>query len=549
MDELYSAIRLRRRSRFGAGIPAIPMAYAVAMLRAALCALALSITVSAQDRPLDIAIVNVGVRGGQMINGLGGVAGAMGPTIGIRDGRIVGIGTLDIKNARTVIDAAGLTVTPGFIDVHSHGLETLGRPELRNADAELAQGVTTIVGNPDGGGPVDLAKQRATLEGSGGIGVNVALLIGHGSVRSAVMGGENRAPTAPELAKMEALVKQAVVDGAYGMSSGIFYTPGRYAKTDELIALARAAGGVYTSHIRDEGNYDVGVVASVDEVIRVAEGAHVKSIVSHMKALGPDSWGLSKTLIEHIEAAQRRGVAIFADQYPYEASSTSLSAAVLPGVSTADARARLADATKRAQLLADAKENIRRRGGPHSIAIASTKDASLNGKRLDDIAASRKVTPEQEAIDIILDGGASIVSFNMSEDDIRAIMKQMWTMTSSDGGLSLPGAGVPHPRNNGAFARKLGVYVSERQVVSLWQAVMSMTGTSAEVFGFKDRGVIKMGAIADIAIFDPAKIVDRATYENPHQLATGMNFVIVNGQLAWKDGKGTGVRAGQVLRK
>ena len=532
------------------------------MFRAAIVAAALFVTVSGQSVPLDIAIVNISAGGGGVFTGIAPGRAPVG-AIGIRGGRIVAmgpIGEVDAKDARVVIDATGLTVAPGFIDVHSHGLETLGRAELRNADAELAQGVTTIVGNPDGGGPVDLAKQRATLEGSGGIGVNVALLIGHGSVRSAVMGGANRAPTADELAKMLALVRQAVADGAFGMSSGIFYTPGRYAKTDELIALAHEAGGVYTSHIRDEGNYDAGVVASVDEVIRVAEDAKVTGIVTHMKALGPDSWGKSTTLIAHIDAARRRGASVFADQYPYEASSTSLAAAVLPGVTTADARARLADPAKKPALLAEAKENIRRRGGPHSIAIASISSgagrsasasagaSSLNGKRLDDIAAAKGVSPEQAAIDIILDGGASIVSFNMSEDDIRAIMRQPWTMTSSDGALSLPGEGVPHPRNNGAFARKFNVYVRDK-VVELDQALASMTSLPAQVFGFKDRGQLRVGAVADIAIFDPAKVVDRATYANPHQLATGMSYVIVNGQVAWRDGKGTGVRAGQVLRK
>ncbi len=499
------------------------------------------VTLSAQTAPLDIAIING--------RGPAGVASAS-VELGIRDGRIVETTPVHRAGARLVIDAGGQIVSPGFIDVHSHGLDTLGRPQLRNAEAELAQGVTTIVGNPDGGGPVDLAKQAAALEADGGIGVNVALLIGHGSVRSAVMGGANRAPTAVELSQMMSLVRQAVSDGAFGMSSGIFYTPGRYAKTDELVALARAAGGVYTSHIRDEGNYDVGVVAAVDEVIRVADEARVTGIVTHMKALGPDSWGLSKTLIAHIDAAKARGVRVFADQYPYEASSTSLSAAVLPGVSTADARRRMSTSATRPALLADAKENIRRRGGGHSIAIASTRDTALNGRRLDDIAAARGVTPEQAAVDIILDGGASIVSFNMSEDDIRAIMRQPWTMTSSDGGLSLPGPSVPHPRNNGSFARKLGVYVRERQVLSISDALQSMTTLPDQVFGFVDgRGTFTLGSPADVVIFDPATIIDHATYEKPHQLATGVSWVIVNGQVEWKDGKGTGVRAGVVLRR
>ncbi len=235
---------------------------------------------------------------------------------------------------------------------------------------------------------------------------------------------------------------------------------------------------------------------------------------------------------------------------------------MLPGVSVAEARSRLADAAKAPVLIAEAKENIRRRGGAHAIAIASTSTGSgrsapasadaatsLNGKRLDAIAAAKGVSAERAAIDIIINGGASIVSFNMSEDDIRAIMRQQWTMASSDGALSLPGEGVPHPRNNGAFARRLGVYVRERKVLTLDDAIMRMTSLPASVFGFKDRGSIRVGAIADIAIFDAATIVDRATYENPHQLATGVSAVLVNGRVEWKDGKGTGVRAGIVLRK
>jgi N-acyl-D-amino-acid deacylase len=499
----------------------------------------------AQPAPLDIGIVNA-----RLISGLAGISGAA--NVGVRGDRIEMVSESVARAATLVIDAKGQVVAPGFIDVHSHGLETLARPDIRDAKSALAQGVTTIVGNPDGGGPVDLAKQAAELEGGGGIGINVALLIGHGSVRTAVMGGANRAPTADELAKMIALVKKGVADGAFGLSSGLFYTPGRFAKTEEVIALARAAGGVYTSHIRDEGNYAEGVVASVDEVIRIADEAKVTGIVSHMKALGPDSWGKSKDLIAHIDAARRRGVQVWADQYPYDASSTSLSAAVLPDAgSAASIQEQMADPVKKAKLLSVAKENIRRRGGAHSIQIASGRGAApeMNGKRLDDIAASRGVSPEQMAVDIVLAGGASIVSFNMSEDDIRAIMRQPWTMTSSDGALSLPGPSVPHPRNNGAFARKLGVYVRERKVITLEQAVISMTSLPARVFGFKDRGELRSGAIADVVIFDPATIVDHATYENPHQLATGVSWVIVNGVVEWKDGSPTGARAGKVLKK
>ncbi len=518
-----------------------PSAIAAALFVAAAAGLSLL----AQSTPLDIGIINA-----RVINGLAGIAGAS--NVGVRNGRVEMVDVNLARSAKIVIDAKGQVVAPGFIDVHSHGLETLGRPDIRDAKALLAQGVTTIVGNPDGGGPTDLAKQAAELESNGGIGVNVALLIGHGSVRTAVMGGANRVPTAAELEKMRALVRQAVADGAFGLSSGLFYTPGRYAKTEEVIELAKVAGGVYTSHIRDEGNYAEGVIASVDEVIRIADQAKVAGVVSHMKALGPDSWGKSKDLIAHIEAARQRGVQVWADQYPYEASSTSLGAAVLPDAGTAaEIRAQMADPVTKAKLVADAKENIRRRGGAHSIQIASGRGAApgMNGRRLDEIAAVHGVSPEQMAIDIMLAGGASIVSFNMSEDDIRAIMRQSWTMTSSDGALSLPGPSVPHPRNNGAFARKLGVYVRERMVIPLEQAVLSMTSLPARVFGFKNRGELRTGAVADIVVFDPATIIDQATYEHPHQLATGVSWVIVNGVVEWQNGAPTGARAGKVLKR
>jgi N-acyl-D-amino-acid deacylase len=244
-------------------------------------------------------------------------------------------------------------------------------------------------------------------------------------------------------------------------------------------------------------------------------------------------------------------VAVFADQYPYEASSTSLSAAVLPdGGGAAALRTAVADPVLRAKVLADAKENIRRRGGPASIVIASASgDRTLAGKNLDQIAKARTVAPEQAAVDIIIAGGASIVSFNMSEDDIRTIMRQPWTMASSDGGLSLPGPSVPHPRNNGAFARRLAVYVRERNVISLEQAIRTMTSLPARVFGLADRGEIRPGAFADVVIFDPARVVDRATYTDPHQLADGIDWVVVNGVVARRDDAFTGARAGRVLRR
>ena len=487
------------------------------------------------------------IRNGRVMDGSGNPW--LRSDIGIRGDRIAAMGRLTGSTARVTIDAADRLVTPGFIDVHSHAIEGLVRPELRQGLPLLAQAVTTIVGNPDGGGPVDLAAQRERLE-SGGIGPNVALLIGHGAVRGAVIGQANRAPTVDELQRMRDLVRRGMEQGAFGLSSGLFYTPGSFAKTEEVIALAAVAGefgGLYTSHIRDEGDYGVGVVASVDEVIRIAQEAHVIGIVTHMKALGPDSWGLAATMIRHIDSARARGVEVFADQYAYEASSTSLRAALLPGgvpVPAAD------DAALRAEVEPMVKENIRRRGGAAAIVLAAyAPDRTLEGKSLVQIAEARNLAPERAALDLLARGNASIVSFNMAERDIDAIMRQPYTITSSDGGLVAMNEGKPHPRNYGAFARKLAVYVRERGTVSLEAAIRSMTSLPAAVFGIKDRGAIHEGAFADIAVFDPAKVRDRATYADPHQLAEGMSYVLVNGVVVVNEGKFTNATPGRVLRK
>lgn len=470
--------------------------------------------------------------------------------VGIRGDRIAAVGRLAGQPATTVIDARGRFVAPGFIDVHSHALGGLTRPSLRDARALLAQGLTTVVGNPDGGGPADLRAQAAELEAEGGIGVNAALLIGHGSVRRAVIGGANRDPSADELEKMKAIVRQAMADGAFGLSSGLFYVPGRYAETEEVIALAREAGHLYTSHIRDEGSYDFGVVNSVDEVIRIAEEAGVRGIVSHMKALGPDSWGQSATLAANIEAARARGVEVYSDQYPYEASSTSLGAALTLGQGNDAIAEAMSGVESRRMFLEMVRENIRRRGGAASMVMASGRGVQgLVGQNLEQIAAARGVSAEQAAVDLLLAGGASIVSFNMSDEDIDRIMQQPWTMASSDGGLSEPGEGQPHPRGNGAFARRLARFVRERGVISLEHAIRTATSLSARVFDLTDRGEVRAGAFADVVVFDLANVQDRATYPDPHQISVGFDWVLVNGRVAIREGEFTSARAGLVLRR
>jgi len=458
--------------------------------------------------------------------------------IGIAGDRIAAVGHLGAATATRTIDARERIVAPGFIDVHSHAGDGLRNAALHQGQPLIAQGITTIVANPDGGGPVDLAAQRAALEAARP-GPNVALLIGHGSVRSAVMGRARREPTADELQKMKDLVRRGMAEGAFGLSSGLFYVPGSFAKTEEVIELAKVAaefGGLYTSHVRDEGNYDAGVRASVREVIRIAEEAKTIGIVSHMKALGRDSWGMAPALLQDMEAARARGVQVFADQYPYEASSTSLGAALAPGGVE--------------PTVAIVTENLRRRNGPDAVLIASYRaDPSLAGKTLTEIAKARGVDPVTAALALMDGGNASIVSFNMSEPDIEAIMRAPFTMASSDGALVAVGGSHPHPRDYGAFARRLAVYVRERKVVGLEFAIRSMTSLPASVFGLTDRGVIRPGAFADLVIFDPAVIRDAATYAQPQTLAEGVSDVLVNGTPVRLDGKFTDASPGRVLRK
>ena len=504
-----------------------------------------SVPAQTPAEPYDILIT-----GGTLIDGTG--AEPVEADVAVRNGRIAAIGRVSGAQAKTTISATGRFVTPGFIDVHSHAGEGLAA-ELNHGQPVLAQGITTVVVNPDGGGPVDIAAQRATYE-KRGIGPNAALFVPHGSIRREVLGMQDRAPTAAELQKMVALVRAGMKAGAVGLSSGPYYAPGSYAKTDELVAMARPAaeaGGVYSSHIRDESDYTVGLVAAVEEVITVAEQAKLPGIVTHMKALGVGTWGKAATAVERIEAARARGVEAYADQYPYEASGTSITGALVPRwaqVFGDEAMIRRAKGDERGKLLADIKTNIARRGGANTLVIARFEpDPSIEGRSLEDLAKAGNKSPEEVAIDLLVRGGASLVSFNMSDDDIELIMKQPWTMTSSDGGLVPMGVGKPHPRAYGAFPRKLRIYVREKKVIGWPFAIKSMTSLPATVFGLKDRGVLRPDAWADIVVFDPEHVRDMATYTDPHQLSVGIDTILVNGQLARHDGKFATALSGRVV--
>lgn len=496
------------------------------------------------------ALFDIVIRNGRVVDGTGSAARAA--DIGIRHGRIAAIGNLEHAGAATVIDARGRVVSPGFIDVHSHAAHGLAG-SLKEARQLLAQGITTVVLNPDGGGEVDIEKQRAAYE-QGGTGVNVALYVPHGAIRREVLGTADRAPTPAELDRMTDLVRRGMAAGAIGLSSGLYYAPGSYAKLDEVIAMAKAAaraGGVYESHIRDEADYSIGVVAAVDEVIRVAEEAHLPGIVAHMKALGPASWGLSRTMVAHIEDARARGAEVWADQYPYDASGTSVVGALVPRWAEVGGRRemiRRIDGRDRDRLVADVARNYVRRGGPDKLVISSYEpDRTLEGRSLAQVAKMTGRTPEEAALDLLMRGDVGLISFNMSEDDIAYIMRQPFTMTCTDGDLVPFGVGKPHPRGNGAFARKIRVYVGEKHVVDLPFAIRSMTSLPAGVYGMKDRGVVRVGAWADLLVFDPDRVRDVATYQNPHQLSEGFDDAIVNGVIVRDNGTFTGKLPGRIV--
>jgi N-acyl-D-aspartate/D-glutamate deacylase len=476
--------------------------------------------------------------------------------VALRGDRIAAVGHLGPARAARVIDAQGLYVAPGFIDAHSHAGGGLASVELHHAQPLLAQGVTTVFINPDGGGPTDLARQRQQLE-QVGIGINAAQLVPHGSVRGAVIGNSDRHATAAELSRMEALVRTGMREGAWGLSSGTFYVPGKFAPNSEIVALGRVVaefGGAYSSHIRDESDYDIGLLASVDEVIQVAREAGIPGVVTHVKALGPPVWGFSQAIVHRIERARAAGVEVYADQYPYIASATGLSGALLPPWSQSGGndslRIRLADAATRARIREEVAENLARRGGEGRIQFRRfAPEPAIEGRTLAEVAGARGRDPVDEAIALIELGGPSIISFNMNEDDVRTLMVQPWTMTASDGDLVAMGEGVPHPRSYGTFTRKIQHYVVEEGVVDLAFAVRSMTSLPARVFRMPDRGVVAPGAYADLVVFDLARVRELGTFADPHHLAEGMVHVFVNGEAAVSEGRFTGALAGRVLRR
>ncbi|MFL5520479.1 MAG: penicillin acylase family protein, partial [Gemmatimonadales bacterium] len=507
----------------------------------------LGASVCARAAAAQMQNVDVLLRGGTLVDGTG--AAERQADVGVRGDRIVFVGdaTRSGIQARRTIDATGLVVAPGFIDPHTHTLEDLSTPARRGNDAYLMQGVTTVITNNDGGGTTEIGARFAAWARDG-IGTNAALYVPHGAVRRQVMGMSDAAPTPAQLDSMRALVARGMADGALGLSTGLYYAPGSYATTDEVITLARVAaqgGGIYDSHMRDESSYTIGLIGSIDETLRIAREAGIPVHISHIKALGTDVWGQSDSVVKLITAARAAGLKVTADQYPYLASGTSVGASLLPRWAEAGGRdslrARIGDPWVRPRLVAEMERNLTRRGGAASLLITSGRDTTIRGRTLAQVAEARRVSAIDAALDVIVAGDASVASFNMKESDVRTFMVQPWVMTGSDGSDG-------HPRKFGTFPRKLRQYVFEEHVMTLPQAVRASSQLTAESLQLPDRGVVAVGKYADVVAFDPKTFTDRATYVSPTVLATGMRYVLVNGRLAVDSGRVTGVLAGRAIR-
>jgi N-acyl-D-aspartate/D-glutamate deacylase len=495
----------------------------------------------------DLAIVR-----GEILDGTG--APRRRADIGIRDGRIAAIGTVSPGEATDVIDARGLVVAPGFIDVHTHADDLAEHPRAENF---VRMGVTTVVAGNCGSSALDISKALAGVERSG-VAVNFATLVGHNTIRSAVMGSADRAPTIGELDKMKSLVWRAMADGAVGFSTGLQYVPGTYAKTWEIVELARVtanAGGVYASHMRNEGTE---LEQAVAETIQIGTLTGVRVQISHLKVDSPSRWGASAKALALIDAARARGLAVEADQYAYTAASSSLGIR-FPAWSLEGGQERIAERLKDDETWVRIKDEMRgllaERGlSDLSFAVVASyrADPSLNGLSMKQVAArltgAESADAQFEAARrMMLQGGASMVYHFMADDDINRIMKHPQVGVASDSSVLTLGQGVPHPRGYGNNARVLGEYVRTRKVLSLEEAVRKMTSLPADHFRFADRGRLAVGKAADLALFDPATVADAATFERPHAFPRGIPHVIVNGQAVIRNGEQTTARPGLPL--
>ncbi len=528
------------------------------------------------------------IRGGHVFDGTG--APAARADVGVNGGTIAAVGNLSGATAARTINAKGLTIAPGFIDLHSHadgGGESGGlrsHDALRRAAPNLVtQGVTTVVVNQDGRSLIDIRRQREQLERAG-FGPNAILMVGHNTIRRAALTGldKERAATPDELESMKNMLRQGMDDGAWGMTAGLEYEPGIWSTTDELVALVgelRPYRGIYIVHERasgidpmwwvpsadDDGASPGTMLDSVLETIAIAEQTGVTSVATHIKARGRQYWGKSVDIVKAIAAARRRGVPIFADQYPYDTSGSDGTMVLLPRwvlngftdpTDYAEAlRTVLSDDAAAKRLAGDVLHDILQRGGPGNIVMLDYPDRRLIGKTLAEFAAARDITPVEAVYALQFEGyrdrfgGAVLRGFSMDEDDVRRFAAQPWVATASDAGVTLPGEEFMHARYYGTFPRKLRKYALDDHVVSIEQALRSMTGLPADILELENRGYVREGYAADITLVDLAAVRDKSTFFDPHRYAEGIPFVIANGTFLVDDGKPTLALPGRVLTR
>jgi len=490
-----------------------------------------------QPETFDILIVNGTVYDGSL------QAPRM-TNVAINGDRIASMDAPADALAGRVIDATGLVVVPGFIDPHTHAEDDLfAAPGNLNANY-LTQGVTTVFIGNDGRGLEDRATNLPLMQ-TQGVGSNVGWFTGHGTAREVAMGLEDRAPTEDELDVMRRYVDADMQLGALGLSTGLFYRPGSYAETEEVIELAKVAaryGGVYDSHLRDESSYNIGVLGSIKELIRIGEEAHLPVHAAHLKALGRDVWGQSGDIIGLVSAARERGVEVTADQYPWRASGTSLSSSLIPRWVQADSQeamfGRLANADLKDRIREEMAANLWRRGGEESLLI--TGDSEWRGMTLAEIAEQMGVDPIDAAIEVVREGDPSVASFNMNPDDINAIAIQPWVMTGSDGSGG-------HPRKYASYPKAYRDFVVDQKLMPMQQFVHRSAGLVADSFFLCDRGYLRSGRKADIAVLDLDNYRPLADFENPTRLSTGVTWLLVDGGLAIDGGKLTGELKGEVI--
>jgi len=520
----------------------------IALVVSALVSLSIPRPLSSTSATYDVVITNA-----RIVDGTGNPWSRA--DIGIKEGVITRIGKINLSDATKVIDAKDQIVAPGFIDVHAHVEGIYTQPEAENF---VRMGVTTLITGNCGFSQTGVAGFLGRTKETQ-LGINLGTLVAHGSVRQQVLGLENRAPTQEEQAKMEAIVEQAMKDGAFGLSSGLIYVPGTYAQTSEIVSLAKVVkryGGIYATHMRSEGN---DVVEAINESIKIGEEAQIPVEISHFKISSKLLWGKNQTTLDLVRNARKKGLQVTVDQYVYTASSTSLDT-MLPSWALEggreEAKKRLGDLVTKEKIIKEMKDSLKKsKFKDYEYAIVANYPANkdFNGKNIKQLA---KLVREKDNLDAQIEqifemytaGGSGMVFHKMNEADVQAFLKEQFTMIAADSSTQRIGNGVPHPRGYGNNARVLGRYVRELKLLSLEDAVRKMTSLPAQTFNIRNRGLVREGYFADLVIFDEKTIADKATFENPHQYAEGLSFVLVNGEAVFADSKMSGKRSGQALR-